>query len=564
MILARLSPLVNHLWQSTLCVALVWLLTLALRRNRASARYCLWMAASVKFLLPLSLLVSAGSQLGSRAAPVLTQPRVAFVIEEMSRPLSISAPPPRLPGVLPEHDGSLTIAFGLWCCGFAVATLCWFRSWRRIRAIRRTATPIRSDLPVQLLYSSACLEPGLFGVLNPVLLIPEGIRTRLTPAQFDAILAHELCHARRRDNLTAAIHLVVETIFWFHPAVWWIGKRLVEERERACDEQVLSRTGDPETYAEGILTVCKFYLRLPLASASGITGSNLRKRIEMIIANPVVRSLDPRRKLILALTAIATVTIPLAIGIVSGPATLAQSSAAGGKRLGFEVASIKPSKPGGRGTSLLTDPAGRFTTENATVRAIMTFAFGVRDFQMSGGPSWLDSDRFDIVAKPAARSNPDQLRQMVQSLLADRFKLKFHRDTKEMPVLALVVGKNGPKLTPTKPEDDASRPNRGFQGGRGGLTALGADMPALATRLSVIVGRPVIDQTNLTGRFDFKLQWTPASRAQMKSPDEPVADNEQQGPSIFTAVQQLGLKLENQKAKVEVIVIDAIEKPSAN
>ena len=89
-------------------------------------------------------------------------------------------------------------------------------------------------------------------------------------------------------------------------------------------------------------------------------------------------------------------------------------------------------------------------------------------------------------------------------------------------------------------------------------------MPALATRLSVIVGRPVIDQTNLTGKFDFKLQWTPASRAQMKSPDEPVADNEQQGPSIFTAVQQLGLKLENQKAKVEVIVIDAIEKPSAN
>lgn len=500
MILTHLSPLVNHLWQSTLCVALVWLLTLVLQRNRACTRYWLWMAASVKFLVPLSLLVSAGSHLGWQTARVLTQPRVAFVIEEMSRPLSISAPLPQLPGVPPERDGSPAIAFGLWFCGFAVALLCWFRSWRRVRAIRRTATPISSDLPIQLMSSPTCLEPGLFGVLNPVLLIPEGITTRLTPPQFDAILAHELCHARRRDNLTGAIHLVVETIFWFHPLVWWIGKRLVEERERACDEQVLSRIGDPETYAEGILTVCKFYLRPPLVSTSGITGSDLRRRIETIMANPVVHNLDLRRKLVLALAVIATVTIPVAIGIVSSPATLAQSSPSG-KRLGFEVASIKASKPGGRGRSLGTDPAGRFTTENATLRAIIMFAFGIRDFQISGGPSWLDSDRFDIVAKPEGRSTPAQVPQLVQSLLVDRFKLKFHRETKEMLVLALVVGKNGPKLKPTKPEDDAARPNRGFQGRMGDMTALGADMAALAARLTAILGRPVIDRTALTGRL---------------------------------------------------------------
>jgi uncharacterized protein (TIGR03435 family) len=264
------------------------------------------------------------------------------------------------------------------------------------------------------------------------------------------------------------------------------------------------------------------------------------------------------------LTVVATVLIPLAVGIMSSPATLAQSSAPGGKRSGFEVASIKASKPGGgRGTSLLTDPVGRFTAENATLRTIIAFAFGVRDFQMSGGPSWLDSDRFDIVAKPEATSNPAQVGQMVQSLLADRFNLKFHRETKVMPVLALVVGKNGPKLKQTKPEDDASRPNRGFQGGRGELTALGSDMGALATRLSAVLGRPVIDRTALTGKFDFKLQWRPDNRVQMKSPDESVADSET-GPSIFTAVQQLGLKLEDQKGPVEFIVIDSVEKPSAN
>jgi uncharacterized protein (TIGR03435 family) len=191
------------------------------------------------------------------------------------------------------------------------------------------------------------------------------------------------------------------------------------------------------------------------------------------------------------------------------------------------------------------------------------FAFGIRDFQISGGPSWLDSDRFDIVAKPENRSTPAQVPQMVQSLLVDRFKLKFHRETKEMPVFALVVGKNGPKMKPTRPEDDAARPNRGFQGGRGELTALGADMAALTTRLSAIVGRPVIDRTALTGKFDFKLQWTPENPVQMKSPDEPVPDNEH-GPSIFAAVQQLGLRLENQKGPVEIIVIDSVEKPTAN
>jgi len=170
--------------------------------------------------------------------------------------------------------------------------------------------------------------------------------------------------------------------------------------------------------------------------------------------------------------------------------------------------------------AVLTDPAGRFTTENATLRAIIMFAFGVRDFQISGGPSWFDSDRFDIVAKPENRSTPAQVPQMVQSLLVDRFKLKFHRETKEMPVLALVVGKNGLKLKRTKPEDDASRPNRGFQGGKGELTALGADMGSLATRLSAIVGQPVIDRTGLTGKFDFKLQWTPDTPGRMKSPDD--------------------------------------------
>jgi bla regulator protein BlaR1 len=129
------------------------------------------------------------------------------------------------------------------------------------------------------------MEPGVVGIFRPVLLLPEGILDRLTPAQLEAIVAHELCHVRRRDNLTAAIHMVVETIFWFHPLVWWIRARLIDERERACDEEVLRLGNQAEVYAESILEACKLYLESPLACVSGVTGSDLKKRIESIMAN---------------------------------------------------------------------------------------------------------------------------------------------------------------------------------------------------------------------------------------------------------------------------------------
>ncbi|MGH9587801.1 MAG: M56 family metallopeptidase, partial [Acidobacteriaceae bacterium] len=121
---------------------------------------------------------------------------------------------------------------------------------------------------VPVLSSSAAIEPGIFGVFRPVLLFPEGIPERLSAEQMRAIVAHEMCHVRRRDNLTFAIHMVVETLFWFHPMVWWIGSRLIEERERACDQAVVQAGSEAQVYAEGILNVCKFYVESPLACAS--------------------------------------------------------------------------------------------------------------------------------------------------------------------------------------------------------------------------------------------------------------------------------------------------------
>src|SRR5207247_4024707 len=135
---------------------------------------------------------------------------------------------------------------------------------------------------VEVRSSPGLLEPGVVGLFSPILLLPEGIAERLTPPQLEAVLGHELCHIRRRDNLTSAIHMIVEAVFWFHPMVWWIGARLVEERERACDEAVLSLGSEPHDYAEGILNVCKSYLESPLSCVSGVTGSDLKERIQGI------------------------------------------------------------------------------------------------------------------------------------------------------------------------------------------------------------------------------------------------------------------------------------------
>ncbi len=158
-------------------------------------------------------------------------------------------------------------------------------------------------------------EPGVVGLLRPILLLPDGITERLTPSELKAVIAHELCHVRRRDNLFAAIHMVVEMLFWFHPFVWWIGARLVDERERACDEEVLSQGNAAGVYADAILSVCRLYVESPLACVSGVSGASIRRRIEAIMSNRRLQGLNRAKKFLLATAGnFAALAIPVAIG----------------------------------------------------------------------------------------------------------------------------------------------------------------------------------------------------------------------------------------------------------
>lgn len=287
----------------------------------------------------------------------------------------------------------------------------------------------------------------------------------------------------------------------------------------------------------------------------------------------------------------------------------------------FEVASIKPSAPDTRGMMKMgTSPGGRYTASGITVKILIQQAYDLKDFQISGGPSWLTSERYDIVAKADMPNiNRDQLKVLLQSLLAERFNLKVHRETKELPIYTLVVGKNGHKLheSEVKPDDAPSAappPDAGSRTviavaaggggapvggdpvkilGGGGAAGVSASLPkgaavmrmgggrlsatmapisTLVTMLSQQLGRPVLDKTGLTGKYDFTLEYTPDETQRsmgMGTGEKPATESplpsDPSGPSIFTALQdQLGLKLEAQKGPVEILVVDHIERASGN
>ncbi|MGO8731295.1 MAG: TIGR03435 family protein [Terriglobia bacterium] len=302
-------------------------------------------------------------------------------------------------------------------------------------------------------------------------------------------------------------------------------------------------------------------------------------------------------------TLFAIVTGPAVFGLLNVMQIRAQSPPATvAPQPSFEVASVKRDRSGGPGIRIML-PTGRFTATNVTAKMLIEFAYNgnqaglsLRDDQVSGGPSWISSEKYDIDAKVEDSLVKEQeeklpfdqwatqVRLMVQSLLTDRFKLKVSHMSKELPVYGLVIAKNGSKLTlstvpplgPPGANPPGSERPKGpmMRMGRGEITGITMSAGALADVLSrqpELEGREVIDETALKGNYDFTLHWTPdqSQAAMFKGPAEgkPGTDNapppESSGPSLFTAIQeQLGLKLESKKGQVEIVVIDHVEQPS--
>lgn len=605
-----LSFIANHLWQSTLFAAVAGLLTLALRNNRARVRHWVWLAASWKFLVPFSVLISLGGQIHWRTAPHRTQPDLAVVLGEISQPMALTSRATIAPAV-PAAGMVPTLAWSIWACGFLGIAGSWRLRWRRIRTAVRTGSPVRVDAPIRAVSSPTLLEPGVFGVLRPVLLLPDGILDELTPAQLRGVIAHEFCHVRRHDNLVAAIQMFVETLFWFHPLVWWLGRRMVEERELACDQEVLSLGNEPRVYAEGILNVCKLYVKSPLSCLSGATGADLNKRIESIMRNRVTPRLDFTRRAILTIAGGLAVVAPIGIGIVHAPPLRAQSSA-DQKRLTFDAASVKPATPPpgltvvGTGMSMAegsdfsryrstggpgTNDPGRIHYPLASLTGLLKRAYAGY-FEIKA-PAWADTDIVAVDATMPVDTTKEQFLLMLRSLLADRFALKTHVETKEIAGYALNVARGGPKVKEAQPDNEPVGPTPGRTGADGfpvppaHMRGLGnmigendrarlfgrATMAELANRLGDLLDTAVEDRTALNGTYSISVTYAgraggPHGATALLQPPPPSADASapEPLPDIFSALQtELGLKLEKQKVSVKILVVDHLEKtPSGN
>jgi uncharacterized protein (TIGR03435 family) len=596
----------NHVWQSTLFAGLIALLMLALRHNRPRLRYGLWLAASVKFLVPFATLAAVGGLLEWQQAPAPIRSVVASPgVRDFNAPFAaMSMDPTTMVTVATQPQWIAPILFTVWACGFAAVVLRRVRQWREIRAAVRASTPFAAAPPVpagvEIRTAATVLEPGVVGLRRPVILLPVGIDTYLSERQLAAVLAHEVCHVQRRDNFTAAMHMLVEALFWFHPLVWWIGARLVTTREQACDEQVVAETAEPIAYAEGIVSVCRRYVETPHMAVAGVGGADIRGRIDAILANRVGLRLTLAKRLVLATVAMLSLTVPIVTGAIEAAAFAAgqlPGMPAGGPpidpEMRFEVVSIKPFDASGGAVARSNTTPGRYDFAGLPLRLLIGQGLRAPLYRIVGWPDWIDTERYSVSARIPDGAPRAALFVMIENLLKDRFKLVTHRETRELPVYNLVLARSdrrfGAAFKESSPQCVAELTARldairgggplgttptdcaTVQLGLGRVSIKGTQIVPLADFLAQSVDRPVIDRTGLTSFYDLTLEWAldrsgnpaPFGLPAGVLPSAPPPPAEPDAADIFTAVQeQLGLKLEPGRGPVEVVVIDRIEKPT--
>jgi len=438
-------------------------------------------------------------------------------------------------------------------------------------------TRIRLARGVRLMISPAVQAPAVLGWIRPMVLVPAGALAGLPAEQLEAVLLHELAHIRRHDYLVNLAQGAIESLLFYHPAVWWISAQIREEREHCCDDVAVALTGDAIAYAR---TLTEFAgAQAAFRPALGANGGSLARRVARLlgVARPAQRTGSGG----------GAVAAAVLLG-VAGMVLYGQSS----DRPQFEAASVKPSSV--QNLMMVRPQPGRLTA-TANLRLLMQNAYTVQPFQILGAPNWVDSDRFEIDAKAGERASRAQIFLMLQSLLEDRFELRVHRETREFPGFALVPARGGLKLPrPKEGACEAPPPDAPLDWAGGRMQPPGAGAPALprcgsvAVRLApsgaqfdggkvrmpeltrvlaMVMGRPVADKTGYSEEFDVHLAFLPDQSTALlppPPPDSAAAQDPKYG-SILTSLQeQLGLRLESSRNPVDVLVVDHVQKPSAN
>jgi uncharacterized protein (TIGR03435 family) len=448
--------------------------------------------------------------------------------------------------------------------------------------LRTLAARIGLSRPVRLLVSALVQTPAVVGWLRPVVLVPVGALGGLPPEHVEALLLHELAHIRRHDYLINLLQGVAESLLFYHPVVWWISRHIRVERELCCDDIAVSVSGDAFVFARA-LEQLESYRPLHRGVAVAANDGSLANRIARLLGQPRPQ---PHTRLGTGWLATAILLAAAAYALFAQSAT----------RPAFQSLSIKPSTV--KWNERAHHPMG--VGVNSSLLLLIQFAYATHSApyaghtiplpasQIAGGPPWINSEGWDIAAKSPA--DPNQLWTMWQALLADRFKLRLHRETRERPIYVMTAAENGLKLpTPrkdlgcvsfpagTKPHQVpgkvdcgyVSGPGSGFGAPRGELGMRGRKIHIgdLISELALVLDRPISDRTGFTGEFDVDLHFAPDQALQGFGfgSGEPAAPKAPVGPNIFAALeQQLGLKLAPAKGPVEVLVIDHAERPAAN
>jgi uncharacterized protein (TIGR03435 family) len=566
------STLLHFLWQGVL-IALAY--GVARRHPNARFRYAAGCAA---MLLMAVTPVATFVVLSPAAAPAVSEHGVVKVVVSAVKEtgandfISLGA----------ARDSARNWIVLGWMIGVFVFSMRLLAAWTvslRLRSSQSSLPPkmwqrkldeLRAHLnisrPVRLVVSATTRVPVTAGWLRPVVLVPLGALSGLGPELLEALLAHELAHIRRHDYLVNLLQGVTEAVLFYHPAVWWVSRRIREERELCCDDAAVSICGDALTYVRALTELesqrCRSINSASINPALAANGGSLAARVARLLGVRQTQSRSAAPGLILA------VAMAGALFVNAQPQVVPASSLPA-----FDVASIKASSPDA-GLKVDFAAGGRLVITHGTLRFLIKIAYDVTDDQIVGGPSWINSTRFDLEGKllhpkggdPQTMTKEQILlfhgptRLRLQRLLADRFQLELRKDSKAMPVFALVAGKNGPKL---KASTTTGAPEITFD--HGILQAKRMDMPTLARFLSEgQVGRPVEDATGISGLYDLRLEWTPdpnLNPLQAAAAQAP-ADT---GISIFSALQQqLGLRLEPKTDTADTLVVTRAELPSAN
>lgn len=422
-----ISALLDHLWQSTLFGVAAGLVALCLRGNSAAVRHGLWLAASLKFLVPFSALYLLGAAAGI-PPPVESQP--AFF------PDVIDAAAPVLSPAMALHDapresfpGWMALCCVLWLLGSLALAWRWVIGWRRALEVTRGARPAPGEWR-DTFVTDAAIEPSVARVLRPVVLLPARLLERLQPAQLSAVMAHEQEHIARHDVLKSQLHRLVETLFWFHPLVWMIGRRLEEERERACDEAVLADGHEPAEYAAGILAVCRHCAGAPHPHSISALAGNLPARVAGILDARTPAALGFLRSFSLSLAAFLLTVVPLFAGSIDAAARHHLRVQRDARLLMNAAIDVRTAANGGARAQV---SASEFevNVRNSSLRELLALAYDVEPAAV-GGREWLDHPRYDISARlpvgpgVAKDFDPVALRGLVTQVLASRFNVEIH------------------------------------------------------------------------------------------------------------------------------------------